>query len=191
HGGYSSFIIAAHDSHPRRMDSIKSVHRRLQKPTRRGAVAVMVAVCLTMLMAVLALAIDGGNLLDDQRQCQAGADAAALAAASQLYANYAADQGKDPGNRAYDAAVALASANGYNNDGVTNNVYVNIPPKYDQTPWSNWSHQPYRGNDGYAEVIIELNEKCAFSRMMRSTDLIVPTRAVARGTWHKPHTGAV
>src|SRR5262245_10620409 len=170
---------------------MKSAHRRLQKPTRRGAVAVMVAVCLTILMAVLALAIDGGNLLDAQRQCQAGADAAALAAACQLYANYATDQGKDPSGAANNAAIAMANINGYNNDGVTNKVYVNIPPKYDQTPWSNWTYQPYKGLDSYVEVIIEFHEKRGFSSLLGSSDLIVRTRAVARGAWTVPHAGVL
>src|SRR5438093_13447874 len=103
------------------MDSMKSAHRRLQKPTRRGAVAVMVAVCLTMLMAVLAIAIDGGNLLDDQRQCQAVADAAAMAGACDLYSNYGANQGVDQSNSARNAALAVAQTNGYLDDANTGN----------------------------------------------------------------------
>ena len=43
------------------------------RATRPGNLVVIVAVCLTVLMAVVALAMDGGNLLDDQRQCQAAA----------------------------------------------------------------------------------------------------------------------
>ncbi len=52
---------------------------RRRSATRRGGVAVMVAVCLTILMAVLALAMDGGRLRDDKRQCKAGAEGAGMA----------------------------------------------------------------------------------------------------------------
>jgi len=168
---------------------MRPAHFGTRQATRRGGVAVIVAVCLTILMAVAALAIDGGNLQDDQRQCQAAADAAALAAACDLYTNYQANQGKDPSGTAANAAIAVATANGFNNDGVTSKVYVNIPPAYDQTPWSNWAHQPYKGLDGYAEVIIEQHEKRAFSRVLGSSDLIIRTRAVARGAWVSPKIG--
>ncbi|HMC64295.1 MAG TPA: pilus assembly protein TadG-related protein [Gemmataceae bacterium] len=168
---------------------MRSARFRSKNKARKGAVAVMVAVCLTMLMAVLALAIDGGNLLDDQRQCQAAADAAALAAACDLYSNYQANQGKDPSGTAKDAALAIAKVNGYNNDGVTNKVYVNIPPKYDQTPWSNMTSQPYKGVDSYVEVIVEYHQKRGFSGLLGSSDLIVRSRAVARGAWVTPRIG--
>jgi len=49
---------------------------------RRGIVLVLVAVCLAVILAFVAIAIDGGNLLEQRRQVQATADAAALAAAA-------------------------------------------------------------------------------------------------------------
>src|SRR5438552_6496661 len=170
---------------------MRFAHTSSRKATRSGSVAVIVAVCLTILMAAVALAIDGGNLLDDQRQCQAAADAAAMAAACELYTNFANDQGKDPNSKAHDAAIAIAKANGFNNDGETNKVYVNIPPKYDQTPWSNLSYQPYKGLDGYVEVVIEYHQKRGFSKFMSSSDLIVRTRAVAHGACQPYNAGVI
>jgi len=50
-------------------------------PRRTGTVIVVVAVCLIGILAFVALALDGGMLLDKRRQAQCASDAAALAAA--------------------------------------------------------------------------------------------------------------
>ena len=55
--------------------------------TRRGMVTAQVALSLSALMAMLAVVADGGLLLVERRHAQATADAAALAAASDLYGN--------------------------------------------------------------------------------------------------------
>src|SRR5215471_17912580 len=72
---------------------------------RTGAVAVWLVVCLSALIGIVALGMDGGRMMDERRRARAAADAAALA-----------------------AALASASANGYANDGSTSVVTVNIPP---------------------------------------------------------------
>ena len=71
---------------------------RRKTATRRGAgtVTVLVAICLTAILGVVGIALDGGMMLDNRRRVQATADAAALAAASDLLANYAANYGLDP-----------------------------------------------------------------------------------------------
>src|SRR4029079_5486167 len=91
---------------------------------RRGVVAVLVAVCLVALLSIAAIAIDGGVLLEDRRSVQAAADAAALAAANQLYNDWATNKGIDKYGKASDSAFLTASANGYNNDGLTSVVTV-------------------------------------------------------------------
>lgn len=55
--------------------------QRLSRACERGAVAVIVAVSLTVVMAVAALAIDVSGMHADRQRLQIGADAAALAAA--------------------------------------------------------------------------------------------------------------
>ncbi|HZT79695.1 MAG TPA: pilus assembly protein TadG-related protein, partial [Gemmataceae bacterium] len=94
----------------------------LPRGRRRGAVAVLVAVCLTVLMGVVALSIDGGLLLQERRRAQATADAAALAAADDLFKNYNTNLGKDPSGSAAASARTVAKANGYSNDGTTSVV---------------------------------------------------------------------
>ena len=56
--------------------------------TRRGMVTAQVVLSLSALMAMLAVVADGGLLLVERRHAQATADAAALAAASDLYSWY-------------------------------------------------------------------------------------------------------
>ncbi len=51
---------------------------------QRGVVAVIVALCLVMLLVLVALVVDLGGLYDHDRELQAAADAAALAGAQEL-----------------------------------------------------------------------------------------------------------
>jgi hypothetical protein len=140
---------------------------------RRGAVAPLVAICLTAVMMIVAICLDGGTLLDKRRSCQAAADAAALAAAEDLFANWDSYKGTDTGGTAAKAALANAAANGFSNDGVTSTVTVNIPP----------TSGNFAGLTGYAEVIIQFNQKRGFSGIFGSGDIPVVGRAVARGQW--------
>src|SRR5436305_1327936 len=85
--------------------------RTLQNP-RRGAVAVLVAVCLTALLGVVVLAVEGGVLLAEKRHVQATADAAAMAAACVLYDYYPVNNDTGPVDTAKQAALDMAKANG-------------------------------------------------------------------------------
>src|SRR5690242_14053911 len=101
----------------------------LYRPERkRGVIIVLVAICLTALLSIVAIALDGGLLLDQRRRLQSAADAAALAAAVDLYKNYPTNNGLDKGGSAKASALSVASLNHYENDGTTNRVTVNIPP---------------------------------------------------------------
>ncbi|HBI42056.1 MAG TPA: hypothetical protein DDY78_04245 [Planctomycetales bacterium] len=150
---------------------------RLKSEKRRGIVAVLVAVSLVAILGVVAIALDGGLLLDNRRSVQAGADAAALAAAEDFYANWSTNQGLDLSGTARASALSTAKTNGYANDGTTSVVTVNLPPK-------NYLDGPNKGKPlpaGYAEVIIRYNQKRGFSSIFGSGDLPVGGRAVARG----------
>jgi hypothetical protein len=150
--------------------------------TRRGAVTPLVALCLMfMLPAIVALAVDGGMLLTERRRAQATADAAAMAAACVLYDYYPVDQGQGLVGNPSGAALAVASANGYTNDGVTSSVTVNIPP-----------HSGiYAGLPSYAEVIVTYYQGRAFSSFLGTGTMPVRARAVARGAWTYPNFGVL
>ena len=72
---------------------------RLHTQRRRGTVVVAVSVCLVAILGVVALTLDGGLVVDKRRQAQAAADAAALAAASELFEHWFNNGGLDEGPR--------------------------------------------------------------------------------------------
>src|SRR5947199_6477864 len=96
-----------------------------QREGRRANVVVLMAFCITILVGVAAIAIDGGAIMDDVQKVQAAADASALAAAEQLYALWQTGNGLDVGSNAKNAALALAATNGYNNDGTNSQITPN------------------------------------------------------------------
>lgn len=153
-------------------------HQTSERAGRRpGAVAVYVAVVMPVLIAVVALAIDAGMLFDKRRHAQANSDAAALAAANELFRTYTNewvyDDGIDVSGSARDSALSVSNSHGYTNNGSESTVTVNIPPLSGH----------YVGLKGYAEVITEYKQKRAFSRIFSSDDVLVKTRTVARGRW--------
>ena len=151
---------------------------------RRGAVAVLVAALLTTLLGIMAIAVDGGLLLDNHRRVQSAADAAALAAATELFVHYPAVESTgvyDPGGAAAAAAVASASANGFPNDGGHATVTVNLPPQ----------SGPFTGRPAYVEVIVTYYQPRYFSGIWGSASSPVVARSVARGRWASSNRGIV
>ena len=140
-------------------------------PRRTGTVVVVVAIALVVILAFVALSLDGGILLDKRRQAQCTSDAAALAAAGDMYSNWWANKGTDPTGTAKAAAKAAAAANGYADgvDGCT--VTVNIPPL----------SGPFRGQAAHAEVVIAHAQPQYFSRLFGSDTVAYGARAVSRG----------
>src|SRR5947209_19645227 len=96
-----------------------------QREGRRGNVCVLMAFCITILVGMAAIAIDGGAIMDDVQKVQAAADASALAAAEQLYKLWQTGSGYDVGSNARNAALALAATNGYSNDGTDSQITPN------------------------------------------------------------------
>jgi Flp pilus assembly protein TadG len=146
---------------------------RNRQQRRKGNVVVFVAICLTAVLGFVALALDGGMLLDERRDVQAAADMSALAAAENLYANWQTNQGLDTGGTAAAQATALATANGFSN------IQVNIPPQSGY----------FVGQPGYAEVIVTANQARAFSVLWGTGSLPVQARAVAQGRWVPSNMG--
>jgi hypothetical protein len=137
---------------------------------KRGSVIVLVAVTMAAVLGVLAIAMDGGLLLEKKRTVQAVADAAALAAATDLWEHYATNNGLDPARTAYASAMSTAAANGFIDD-VNSVVTVNIGP----------ASGNFANRAGYAEVIIRFNQARGFSSIFGSGSLPVTARAVAGG----------
>jgi len=85
---------------------------------RHGVVLVLVAVSLVAILGIVAMALDAGLLFSQRRGLQAAADAAALAAAIDLF--------KNPSDRA--TAVSDAQSVALSNYPDMPSPVVNIPP---------------------------------------------------------------
>jgi Flp pilus assembly protein TadG len=163
---------------------------------RRGTVCVLVALCLTLLMTVVAVTVDGGILLTERRHAQAVADSAAMAGACVLYTYYpsdhpAAGSATSHTDAAKQAARDVAAANGYigtgsadqiNGKATNATVTLNIPP----------TSGPYKDRtDGFIEVIVVYQQRRYFSGIIGSGTLTVKARAVARGAWTDGNIGVL
>ena len=138
---------------------------------RSGHLVVIVAASMVAILGTLAVSLDGGAIMSERRHAQATADAAALAAAGQLYYEFWANSGVDSSGTARAAALAAAANNSYDNDGSTSIVTVNIPPQSGY----------YIGRAGYAEVIVQYNHPRGFSALFGSGPVPVIARSVAVG----------
>ncbi|HZV06013.1 MAG TPA: pilus assembly protein TadG-related protein [Gemmataceae bacterium] len=146
-------------------------------PRRRGAVTPLTVLSLSLLVGVVAMAVDSGTLMEARRHVQATADAAALAGASDLYTNYLSNQGIDSNGTALKSAQDTASSNGFANDGVQSTVTVRTSPQ-------TYVGGPNQGKAlpaGYIEVTIQYNASHLFSGVFGSGTTPVRARAVARG----------
>jgi hypothetical protein len=137
--------------------------------SRRGGTLVQMVLCLTAVIGIMAVALDGGMLLVQRRSAQAAADAAALAGAADLFNNWLTYNGADHSNAAKKSALATALANGYPNAEVT----VNIPP----------TSGDHANQAGFVEVIITHQQPRYFSLIWGSANIPVSARAVAGGRW--------
>jgi hypothetical protein len=155
------------------------------RKSRRGAIVVLVAVSLAVILGFVAIAIDGGGLLEQRRRAQATADAAALAAAEDLFRNYPQNRGYDLDGTAEAYAYNIAAANGFANDGTRTVVSVRISPEA-------YAGGPNKGKTlprGYAEVTVQHNQPRYFAAILGSGDVPVHARAVARGNWEPAYVG--
>jgi hypothetical protein len=161
--------------------------KAVRGPSRKGAVAILVAVMLVVLVGMLALVLDGGLLQDDRRGAQAAADAAALAAATELFKNYTQITSNtavpvwDPNGAAAAAAQTSAATNGFPNDNTNSTVDVHIPP----------ISGPFAGQKGCAEVVVTFYQKRYFSTIWGSRVIPVRARAVARARYGGTGAGIV
>ena len=128
------------------------------KKSEKGQALVIIALAAVGLVAFTALAIDGGMVLSDRRHAQNAADTAAFAAALAKIRtpDYAPSSPAAQKQAAIDAGLDRADSNGYDNNGTSNTVQVNIPPV----------SGPYAGNDEYIQVIITSHVRTMFARIV-------------------------
>lgn len=126
-----------------------------------GQVLVLTAMCTTILVGFLAMAIDVGILYRAKRNTQIAADAAAVAAAQDYLYNQAVSSAQTVGK-------AASAANGYTDGSGGVSVTVNMPPQSGPNQ-----------STGYAEVIVNAPNPTFFMRAMGFNSVNVAARAVA------------
>lgn len=128
----------------------------------RGQVLVLAALLATALLGFVGLAIDGGLWYAERRHLQNASDEATLAAAYEL--SYGGSVAATT-----TAALENAAANGYNNNGSTNTVTVNIPPTSGE----------HGGDPDFVEVIIDQKPTTFFIHTVLDNGGSVQARGVA------------
>jgi hypothetical protein len=134
---------------------------KLSKPSsQRGQALVMIALTAIGLFAFAALAIDGSAIFSDRRHAQNAADTGVLQAALT----------KVRGGDWETAGLDRAESNGYNDNGITNDVLFYNPP----------ISGPYQGNAQYIQVRLRSDVKLFFARIVGWKKFTNNVEAVAR-----------
>ena len=145
---------------------------RLGRQRRDGVVLPWLLVCLGVIVSVVAIGLDGGRMMQERRRCQDAADAAAIAAATDMYLTYATSSLPNAcRGSSSDAALAAAALFGYSNDQTNSIVTVNIPP----------TSGTFAGKANYVETIVQSNLNGSFGVTITGQKLVVRARAVAKG----------
>jgi hypothetical protein len=142
-------------NHPSRSEQ-KPFHPR---PAREsGQALVVVALMMLGLLAATGLAVDGGGLFFLQRDAQNATDASVLSA------SYAICTDGDP----VAAGLATMASNGFDNNGVSNKIFINHPPTSGESA----------GNRAYVEVVLIAYKPAYFIQLVYKRPLEVRTRAI-------------
>ncbi len=129
--------------------------------TKRGGVAIMVAVSLTMLIGFAALGTEVVYALFKQRQMQSTASSAALAGATALMTGHPVDLTVE--------ARAVATTAGFTSGTAGSTVTVNHPPL----------NGPYAGNAAAVEVVVGQPQTLPLSKLFYAGPWNISARAVA------------
>ena len=136
--------------------------KKLMPSTQSGQALVMIALAAIGLFAFAALAIDGSAIFSDRRHAQNAADTGVLQAALT----------KVRGGDWEHEGLLRAKSNGYDDNGITNDVLFFNPP----------NSGPYQGNDEYIQVKIRSDVKLFFARIIGRQTATNYVEAVARAS---------
>ena len=140
---------------------------RTKSPSERGQALILIALALIGMLALTALAVDGGNAYSERRRAQNAADAAALDAAL----------AKVRGGDLYTEGLARADSNHYTDvDPSTGSSSSDVNVEIYNPPISG----PYLDNDEYVQTIITATVKTYFGRVVGITEVTNKVEAVAR-----------
>jgi hypothetical protein len=126
----------------------------------RGQALILIVFTIIGLIGITALGVDGGNAYVEQRRTQNAADTVALGGAlARLKGSAWVSEGYN-----------IASANGFNNDGISNTVSITSPP----------SSGPYAGDTEYIQVRIISKVSTYFAGVVGIPEITVSAEAISR-----------
>lgn len=140
------------------------------KNKHSGSIMIMVVIMLPIILGIVSLAVDLGNVFLVRSQMQNAADAASLAAAGRLQLGTTSQQIAD----AKTAAVNIANLNGFP-VGATTTIAVAIPPG----PSPDGSTATYAANPLYARVTITHGVSLFFGGIVGISNVLQTKQAVA------------
>ena len=149
--------------------------------SQKGQALILIVGAIIGLVALVALAIDAGNVFSDRRHAQNAADTAALAAALakiQAQSQSPALTPEEIQTALQNAAISRATSNGYPDSTLT----INNPPAAS----CNGTNGPYAGNDEYIQVIIRSTVNTFFAPIIGINQLNNCVEAIARAKPSEP-----
>lgn len=156
-----------------------------------GSVLVLIVLCLTFLLGITAIAVDGGLMLSRKQFVQASADSAALAAASTILGGWT--DGFDSNGKARQAAMECIDVNNRWGDGLIidwDKMTVRTSPQPPVKASPEITDDEGHLREGYVEVIVAYNQERYFSAIFGSKNTVpIQARAVARGRYRKDRDG--
>jgi len=153
--------------------------------SQKGQVLILIAIGIVGLIGITALAIDGGNAFSERRHAQNAADTASMAGALEIVQDF---NGDSDGQNWYDAASALALANGYIDTDPNVSVIINNPPQAD---CNGSTTGPYYGQNNYVQVIINQEINTYFASIIGIKNTHSCVEAIAHATpQHAPFGGS-
>jgi hypothetical protein len=134
----------------------------ITQASEKGQALILITLAAIGLFGFAALAIDGSAIFSDRRHAQNAADTAAMEAAlTKIRHGDWETEGLD-----------RASSNGYDNNGMTNNVDLYNPPV----------DGPYQGNNQYIQVKIRSDVEMTFARVIGFQTATNQVQAVTRAS---------
>ena len=164
---------------------------RNSKTRRRGAIVPLVAICLTGLVAFIALALDLGLLMIARNQCQNTADSAAMAGARTLTGDVSTNNNY---SAAGPAALAAATSNTILNQAVTTGqVTVTVGDYYYNTSAAAFQISPSSlGNAGdnwsLVQATVTSSQPTYFAKVFGMTTLNASAKSTAA---HRPRDTSI
>jgi Flp pilus assembly protein TadG len=143
-----------------------------------GSAAVMVALSLVVILGIMGLAIDVGQLRLTKQNLQMAADAAALAGALELNTC-----GSTPDCAAMEAAAKAAlTENGFTASTVQTGCIptgTGLAITINNGPCALGTANPHNGNTSYVEVVVSQNQPTYFAGVLGISSVNIKTRAEA------------